>query len=125
MENIEKLLKQIFDNQNDMKNDISNMQNDISNIKTTQSSMQNDISNIKTTQSSMQNDISNIKNDICHINSKLDSVVDQTANLTEFRTEANKNFSDIKDTLKFLLHKEIETEKEIFKLKQVKENKIY
>ncbi len=71
MENIEKLLKQIFDNQNDMKNDISN---------------------IRTTQGSMQNDISSIKNDISHINSKLDSVVDQTAGLTEFRTETDKNF---------------------------------
>ncbi|WP_425447923.1 hypothetical protein [Dethiothermospora halolimnae] len=80
MNNIENLLKQILDNQTEIKNDIKEVKSDIK------------------------------------------SVVDQTADLTEFRTHTNQNFTDIKDTLKFLLHKEIETEKEIFKLKQVKSN---
>ncbi|MTI49911.1 hypothetical protein [Sporosalibacterium faouarense] len=81
MDNIEKLLKQVINNQDDMKKNISD------------------------------------------IKSKLDSVVDQTADLTEFRTQTNQNFSDIKDTLKFIIHKEVENEQEIFKLKQVNENK--
>jgi len=63
-----------------------------------------------------------IKNDIKEVKSDIKSVIDQTADLTEFRTNTNQNFTDIKDTLKFLLHKEIETEREIFKLKQVKSN---
>lgn len=77
MENIEKLLKQVLENQIEM-----------------------------------QKYLKEIKSD-------LNAVKDQTANLTEFRTQTNQNFTDIKDTLKFLLHKEIETEREIFKLKQV------
>jgi hypothetical protein len=51
------------------------------------------------------------------IESKLDSVYNQTADLTEFRTETRQGISDIKDTLKFILHKEIENEKDIFTLK--------
>ncbi|QUH26619.1 hypothetical protein [Serpentinicella alkaliphila] len=81
MENIEELLQQILNNQNDLKQDLSD------------------------------------------IKSKLNSVVEQTSDLTEFKTHTNQNFNDIKDTLKFLLHKEIETEREIFKLKQIKEIK--
>ncbi|WZL73692.1 hypothetical protein QBE52_02850 [Clostridiaceae bacterium 35-E11] len=57
------------------------------------------------------------------IETKLDRVYNQTADLTEFKTETLQNFSDIKDTLKFVLHKEIETEKEIFTLKQEKQSK--
>lgn len=48
----------------------------------------------------------------------LKAVIEQTADLTEFKTETRQNFFDIKDTLRFVLHKEIETEKEIFKLKE-------
>ncbi|QZY56473.1 hypothetical protein [Crassaminicella profunda] len=77
MENIEKLLKQVLENQIEMKKDLKEIKSDLNTIK------------------------------------------DQTADLTEFRTGTNQNFTDIKDTLKFLLHKEIETEREIFKLKQV------
>ncbi|WP_202976499.1 hypothetical protein [Anaerophilus nitritogenes] len=53
------------------------------------------------------------------IDKKLDSVIDHTADLNEFRTETKQNLSDIKDTLQFVLHKEIETEKEIFNLKRL------
>lgn len=40
----------------------------------------------------------------------------QTADLIEVRTETSQNISEIKDTLKSLLHKEIETEKENYML---------
>jgi chromosome segregation ATPase len=52
------------------------------------------------------------------IKKDLKAIHDQTADLTEFRTETRRGISDIKDTLRFVLHKEIETEKEIFKLKE-------
>lgn len=51
------------------------------------------------------------------IKADLKAVYEQTANLTEFRTETKQDLSDIKDTLRFVLHKEIETEKELFTLK--------
>jgi len=54
------------------------------------------------------------------IEEKLDATVNQTAELTEFRTETKQGLSDIKDTLKFVIHKEVENEKEIFNLKEAK-----
>ncbi|MPW26444.1 hypothetical protein GC105_11650 [Alkalibaculum sp. M08DMB] len=48
------------------------------------------------------------------IKAELKAVYEQTANLTEFMTETKLDFFNIKDTLRFLLHKEIETEKELF-----------
>ncbi len=51
---------------------------------------------------------------------KLDAVYDQTADLTEFRTETRQNLNTISDNIRFLLHKEMETEKEIFLLKERK-----
>ncbi|HHU63973.1 MAG TPA: hypothetical protein GXZ32_07210 [Clostridiales bacterium] len=52
------------------------------------------------------------------IKKDLKAVYEQTADLTEFRTETRQGISDIKDTLRFILHKQIETEKELFKLKE-------
>jgi chromosome segregation ATPase len=54
------------------------------------------------------------------IEKKLDAVYSQTADLTEFRTETRQNFNTISDNIRFLLQKEIETEKEIFLLKDKK-----
>ncbi|TCO69161.1 hypothetical protein [Marinisporobacter balticus] len=72
-----------------------------------------ELKELKEGQSKMQLDISEIKTDG-------KDTREQTADLTEFKTETSQNISDIKDTLKFLLHKEIETEKEIYALKQIK-----
>ncbi|QXM06799.1 hypothetical protein [Crassaminicella indica] len=72
-----------------------------------------ELKELKKGQAKMQLDISEIK-----ANGK--AIREQTADLTEFKTEISQNISDIKDTLKFLLHKEIETEKEIYALKQTK-----
>ncbi|AOY77152.1 hypothetical protein [Clostridium formicaceticum] len=79
-----------------------------------------ELKEIKEGQVKIQVDINAMKEDIEQI--KMDGKItkEQTAILTEFKTETFQNISDIKDTLKFLLHKEIETEKEIFALKQIK-----
>lgn len=81
--NIEKSLKQILDNQIELKDDIKDIKNNIKRVKL---------------------------------------VKDQTADLTEFITQTKQNFTDVKETLKFLLHKQIQNEREIFRLKQVKAN---
>ncbi len=52
------------------------------------------------------------------IEKKLDAVYDQTAELTEFRTETRQNLNAISDNIRFLLHKETENEKEIYLLKE-------
>ncbi|MEW9123864.1 MAG: hypothetical protein AB2421_14230, partial [Thermotaleaceae bacterium] len=67
--------------------------------------------------------VNRIDERVNRIENKLDCVYNQTADLTEFKTETFQNFLDIKDTLKFVLHKEIETEKEIFTLKQGSQSK--
>lgn len=65
-------------------------------------------------------EIKELKEGQNRIETKLDAVYNQTADLTEFRTESQQNFIEIKDNLRFLIHKEIETEKEIFLLKNKK-----
>lgn len=112
MENIESLLKQILNKQDTMQNDVNDIKIDISVMK-------NDIDTMKV-------DISNNTKDISDIKTKLSSVIEQTADLTEFKIQTEQNFSDIKDSLDFILHKEAYNEKEIYKLKQVnyKQNKM-
>lgn len=61
-------------------------------------------------QESMQSDITEIKN-------KIDSVYEQTADLTEFRTETKDNFNSIAKDVKFIKHKLHETEEDVFDIK--------
>lgn len=61
-------------------------------------------------QESMQSDITEIKN-------KIYSVYEQTADLTEFRTETKDNFNSIVKDVKFIKHKLHETEEDVFDIK--------
>ncbi|BCZ45715.1 hypothetical protein psyc5s11_17820 [Clostridium gelidum] len=98
MENnkIESLLVQILENQTKMQSDITGMQFDITGI---------------------QSDITGMKSDITEIKGKINSVYDQTADLTEFRTETKDNFSSINKDVKFIKHKLHETEEDVFDIK--------
>lgn len=51
------------------------------------------------------------------IEKKLDSVVEQTADLTEFRTETRDNLDTISKDVKFIKHKLHETEEDVFDIK--------
>ncbi len=68
----------------------------------------------------IKNKVSGLEEGQVRIEKKLDAVYNQTADLTEFRTETRQNFNTISDNIRFLLHKEVETEKEIFLLKDKK-----
>lgn len=68
-------------------------------------------------QDMLKSDVNSLREGQERIEKKLDSVVEQTADLTEFSNSTHQNFSDIKDTLKFISHKETENEKDIFLLK--------
>jgi len=48
---------------------------------------------------------------------KLDAVHDQTADLTEFRTETKDNMDIISKDVKFIKHKLHETEEDVFDIK--------
>ncbi|MBT9147162.1 MAG: hypothetical protein DDT32_00914 [Syntrophomonadaceae bacterium] len=52
------------------------------------------------------------------IEKKLHAVYEQTAMLSEFRTETNNKLNDISNTADFLMHKGSQTEKEIFAIKK-------
>ncbi|MCG8542332.1 MAG: hypothetical protein MJA82_20720 [Clostridia bacterium] len=73
----------------------------------------------------MQSDITGMKAEITDIKAsqnrlekKLDDVYNQTADLTEFRTEANTKLDKISDDIEFLKHEEYQTKQDIFKLKK-------
>ncbi|WP_026477927.1 hypothetical protein [Alkaliphilus transvaalensis] len=85
-----------------------------------------ELKDIKNGQITMQNEINEIKTEIKQIKTEINEIKldgkatrEQTAELIEFRTEIKQDMSDVKDTLRFLMYKEIQTEKEIFTLKQV------
>ena len=58
-----------------------------------------------------------MQSDITEIKEKINSVYDQTADLTEFRTETRANFSSINKDVKFIKHKLHETEEDVFDIK--------
>ena len=58
-----------------------------------------------------------MQSDITEIKEKINSVYDQTADLTEFRTETKDNFSSINKDVKFIKHKLHETEEDVFDIK--------
>lgn len=89
--------------------------------------MKKDISGLKEDVSGLKEDVSSLKEDVTELvrrpgpyREKLDAVYEQTAELTEFRTETKSDLAEIKGTLKFVLNKSAETEKEIYLLKQSK-----
>lgn len=83
-------------------------------------SLDNGLSEVKVRLDSVESGLSEVKVELSQVKVKLDAVYEQTAFLTEFKTESEQQFVDIKDikqTLDFVLHKEILTEKEVFHLK--------
>ena len=59
--------------------------------------MQTDIRSLKEDVSTLKEDVLTLKEGQSRIESKLDGVVDQTADLTEFRTEMNMKLDSLKD----------------------------
>lgn len=59
-----------------------------------------------------------MQSDISEINAKVDAINEQTANLAEFKAEANAKLDNTTDDLDFLTHKEFQTEREVFKLRK-------
>ncbi|MCT4592734.1 MAG: hypothetical protein N4A57_00450 [Anaeromicrobium sp.] len=102
----------------DMKTDISSMKTEISDMKTDISSMKTEISDIKIEMSDMKIEISDLKTGQARIEKKLDSVYEQTAELTEFREETSSEFYKIHNSLDFIKYQESETKEDLFKLKK-------
>lgn len=62
--------------------------------------------------------LNQIESRLGRIETRQDAVFEQTAGLTEFRTEANRKLDDIANTVDYLTHKESQTEKDIFVIKK-------
>ena len=52
------------------------------------------------------------------VETKQNVIYNQVADLTEFKTETQQSFTEIKDMMKFLLYKDTEHEKDIYILKK-------
>jgi len=63
-------------------------------------------------------ELKNLKEGQERIEKKLDAVNNQTANLTEFRTETNMKLDKIVEDIDFLKHKEFLNEQDIFSIKK-------
>lgn len=80
--------------------------------------LENSLDGVKTDLGEVKIDLGEVKKDLGDVKIKLDAVYAQTASLSEFRTDADREFRDIKKTLDFMLHKEIDNEREIYYLKR-------
>ncbi|MBU4542254.1 MAG: hypothetical protein KJ774_13740, partial [Firmicutes bacterium] len=102
--------------------ELSEVKNDVAGMKVELSEVKNDVAGMKVELSEVKNDVAGMKDELSEVKTKLDAVCEQTAVLTEFKTDTEQHFADIKETLGFVLHKEIENERELYvlKMKQVK-----
>gem|GEM_PF-3082335 len=62
--------------------------------------------------------LTQIQSDVTEIKTKVDSVIDQTANLTEFRTETNTKLDIISNDIEFLKHQDYQTKQDLFNIKR-------
>lgn len=69
---------------------------------------------LATTVGNIKSDIIEIKDGQKRIEQKIDSIYDQTADLTEFRTETKDVLDGVSKDIKFVKHKVQETEEDVF-----------
>ncbi len=101
---------------------LGQLETGLNGVKGELSEIKNDVTGIKAELSEVKGDVAGIKAELSEVKTKLDVVCEQTVVLTEFKTDTAQQFADIKETLGFVLHKEIENERELYvlKMKQVK-----
>ena len=63
---------------------------------------------------SIESDVKTIKDSQNSIEQKIDYICNQTADLTEFRTETKDKLNSISHDIKFVKHKVQETEEDVF-----------
>lgn len=104
MEKMENLLQQILANQVRMQGDISEMKGDITELKGEVAGMKGDISELKANQERFEK--------------KLDIVVEQVADLNEFKVTTTDKLHQIVADVNFVKYKTFQNEKELFCLKE-------
>ena len=106
----------------EVRSELGEVKNDVTGIKVELGEVKNDVAGIKVELSEVKNDVISIKTELSEIKTKLEVIYEQTAVLTEFKTDTAQQFVEIKETLSFVLHKELENERDLYvlKMKQVK-----
>lgn len=72
------------------------------------------LSQILENQNSMKDEIKSIGTDVKEINRKMDNVYNQTADLTEFRTQTSSALDSISKDIRFVKRKVQDTEEDVF-----------
>ena len=76
------------------------------------------MSTMKTEISTMKNDIGTIKTDISELKHKVDAISEQTAILTEFRTETMQRFQLIESSIEVLGKENFSNKVELVEIKR-------
>lgn len=100
-----------------LENGLSEVKEELSEVKVRLDSVETGLEEVRVELSEVKVRLGSVENGLGEVKVKLDAVYDQTAFLTEFKTETEQQFVDIKETLDFVLHKEVLTEKEVYSMK--------
>ncbi|HPT90127.1 MAG TPA: hypothetical protein PK033_07180, partial [Acetivibrio sp.] len=103
---------------NTIKTEISGIKGEMNTIKTEISGMKDEMSTMKTEISTMKNDIGTIKTDISELKHKVDAISEQTAILTEFRTETMQRFQLIESSIEVLGKENFSNKVELVEIKK-------
>jgi DNA repair ATPase RecN len=117
---MEQVLNQILVELKELNNRVINLAKNQEQFAKNQEQFANNQEQFANNQEQLMKNQEKFAEDQARMERKLDAVYDQTAELTEFRTETRQNLNAINNNIRFLLHKEMETEKEIFFLKEKK-----
>ncbi len=95
-----------------------NLAKDVSVIKDDICGMKTEISGMKTEMGTMKDEINTIKTDISEIKCKVDAISEQTAILTEFRTETMQRFELIESSIEVLGKENFNNKIELVEIKK-------
>ncbi len=117
---MEKTLHLILEKLNSMDNEIKSINSRLSNLEKGQANLEKGQANLEKRQANLEKRQANLEAGQSRIEKKLDAVYEQTAELTEFRTETNMKLDNISDKLNAVEAVTKENLYDIAKLKLIK-----
>ena len=106
---IENILVQILETQNTITEKLSGVQN-IVNV------LSDDVKELKSDVSILKSDVSTLKSDVKNLNTKMDTVYEQTSDLLVFKSATTASIKAISEDVLFIKHKIHKTEEEVFSI---------
>ncbi len=121
---MEQILNEILSKLNNMEKIQMEMQLKINESEKTQREIQSKLNESEKTQREMQSKLNEseklqikMQSNITDIKGKVNAIYNQTADLTEFRTESKDNFTNVSNDVKLIKHKLNQTEEDVFVIK--------